>query len=226
MRTSFSASRHRRLRIVWTVSALMLLSTAARAGDLGAILLQKGLITEQDLKQAREEDKQKSAVTDSKVDAVLAKIPKWLDSISLFGDMRNRVEGFYGDNYHAETRYRIRARVGLNANVSDEIASTVRLATGDPNDPISTNQTLSNTFNRKPFNLDWAYMTIKPGKTFGLEPGWGQIVLGKFGLQVARESELVWDTICRPKGPARRSTWWTVARASSAASGSMPCNGR
>ena len=182
------------------LAASMLIGGAAHAKDLGDILLKKGLITEEDLKQAREEDKQKTAATESKVEAVLAKIPKWLDSISLFGDMRNRVEGFYGDNYHAETRYRIRARVGLNANVSDEISATVRLATGDPNDPISTNQTLSNTFNRKPFNLDWAYMTIKPGKTFGLEPGWGQIVLGKFGLQMARESELVWDDDLSPEG--------------------------
>jgi len=199
MRTSSVGTRHRWLP-VFVAGALTLLSGAARAADLGDVLVKKGLITPEELKQAQEEDKQKTAATESKVDAVLAKIPKWLDSISLFGDLRNRVEGFYGDNYHAETRYRVRARLGLNANVSDEVAATVRLASGDPNDPISTNQTLSNTFTRKPFNLDWAYMTIKPGKTFGLEPGWGQIVLGKFGLQVARESELIWDDDLSPEG--------------------------
>jgi hypothetical protein len=182
------------------ILAASMLAGAAQAKDLGDILLKKGLITEEELKQAREEDKQKAAVEESKRDSILAKIPKWLDAISLFGDARNRVEGFYGPNYHARTRYRIRARVGLNANISDEISGTVRLATGDASDPISTNQTLSNTFTRKPFNLDWAYMTIKPGKTFGIEPGWGQIVIGKFGLPVTRTSELIWDDDLSPEG--------------------------
>jgi hypothetical protein len=182
------------------VLAASLFAGAVYAKDLGDILLKKGLITEDDLKQAREEEKQKAAAQESLRDAIAAKIPKWLESISLFGDMRNRVEGFYGDNYHAQTRYRIRARVGLNANVSDEISGTVRLATGDANDPISTNQTLTNTFTRKPFNLDWAFMTLKPGKTFGLEPGWGQILLGKFPVVLARESELIWDDDLSPEG--------------------------
>lgn len=43
-------------------------------------MLKKGLITEEDLKQAREEDKQKAAAEESRRDAIVAKIPKWLDS--------------------------------------------------------------------------------------------------------------------------------------------------
>jgi len=176
--------------------AASLLAGTAQAKDLGDILLKKGLITEDDLKQAREEDKQKTAATESKVDAVLAKIPKWLETISLFGDLRNRVEGFYGDNYHAQTRYRIRARFGLNANVTNA------------NDPISTNQTLTNTFTRKPVNLDWAYITLKPGKTIGLEPGWGQIIAGKFPVTLARYSELVWDDDLSPEGATETLNLW------------------
>jgi hypothetical protein len=183
-------------------------ASTAHAKDLGDILLKKGLITEEELQQAREEDKQKAAVEESKRESILAKLPKWLDMITPFGDLRNRVEGFYGDNYHAQTRYRIRARVGLNANVTDEISGTVRLATGDSNDPISTNQTLGNTFSRKSINLDWAYMTIKPGKTFSLEPGWGQIVLGKFPNMLARESELVWDDDLSPEGAFETLNLW------------------
>ena len=196
----------------WLVASATLVLTSgapALAKDLGDILLKKGLITEDELKQAREEEKQKTAAQDSLRDSVAAKIPKWLDAISLFGDLRNRTEGFYGNEYHSQTRYRIRGRVGLNANVTDEISATVRLATGDSNDPISTNQTLGNAFTRKPFNLDWAYMTIKPGKTFGLEPGWGQIVFGKFGLTLARESELVWDDDLSPEGLQETVNLWT-----------------
>ena len=198
--------RGRRVPFVTLTVWLSVVALSAHAqdrtapSDLGDILLKKGIITPEELQQAREEERQKHAADESRLDALLAKLPKWLDTISLFGDMRNRVEGFYGNNYHAETRFRLRARVGLNANVSDEVSATVRLATGDPNDPISTNQTLSNTFNRKPFNLDWAYMTIKPGKTVGLEPGWGQIVIGKFNVQLAKESELIWDDDLSPEG--------------------------
>jgi len=190
------------------VLAASLFAGAAHAKDLGDILLKKGLITEDDLRQAREEEKQKAAAQESLRDAIAAKIPKWLDMISLFGDLRNRVEGFYGENYHAQTRYRLRARFGLNANVSDEVSGTVRLASGNANDPISTNQTLTNTFTRKPINLDWAYITLKPGKTFGLEPGWGQIVAGKFGVNLARYSELVWDDDLSPEGATETLNLW------------------
>jgi hypothetical protein len=199
MRTSSVGTGDRWLPL-FIAAALSLFGGIAPAADLGDVLLKKGLITPEELKQAREEDKQKSGAAESKVDALIGKIPKWLDSISLFGDLRNRVEGFYGDNYHAQTRYRVRARVGLNANVSNEVSATVRFASGDANDPISTNQTLSNTVTRKPLNLDWAYMTIKPGKTVGLAPVWGQILIGKFPVVLARESELIWDDDLSPEG--------------------------
>jgi hypothetical protein len=199
MRTS-SVQTGRRGILVLAAAAFLLFSGKARADNLGDILVKKGLITPEELKQAQEEDKQKAAAQESLRDALAARIPKWLETISLFGDLRNRVEGFYGNDYHGQTRFRLRARVGLQANVSDEIAGTVRLASGDANDPISTNQTYGNTFTRKPFNLEWAYMTVKPGKTFGLQPGWGQILIGKFPVILARESELVWDDDLSPEG--------------------------
>ena len=206
--------RARRARFVALTVWLIVVPLSAHAEgqaasrDLGDILLKKGIITPEELQQAREEEKQKQAAGESRLDALKAKLPKWLEMISLFGDIRNRVEGFYGNDYHAQTRYRVRARVGLNANVTDEISGTVRLATGDPNDPISTNQSLTNTFTRKPINLDWAYLTIKPGKTFGLEPGWGQIVTGKFGVNLARYSELVWDDDLSPEGATETLNLW------------------
>jgi len=132
--------------------------------------------------------------------SILAKLPKWLSYITPFGDIRLRDEGFYQEGATARNRGRVRARVGLRADVSDEISGTVRLATGDSNDPISTNQSFTNTFTRKPFNLDWAYLTLKPGKTFGLEPGWVTVTAGKFGLSNYRLSELVWDDDVSPEG--------------------------
>lgn len=188
--------------------ALAVFAGGAQAKDLGDILLKKGLITEEDLKQAREEDKQKAAAEESRRDAITAKLPKWLDMITLFGDVRTREEGFYENNFHARNRFRLRARVGLTANVTDEVAATVRLTSGDPNDPISTNQTFSNTFTRKPINLDWAYLTLKPGKTFGLEPGWVTVYAGKFGVNTYRTSELVWDDDVSPEGATETFNLW------------------
>ncbi|HVN83756.1 MAG TPA: putative porin [Candidatus Binatia bacterium] len=172
----------------------------ARATDLGEVLLKKGLITEDELQQAREEEKQKAAADESRLDALKAKLPAWLNTITPFGDFRVRGEGFYENDVTGRTRERVRARVGLTANPSNEVSGTFRLATGDANDPISTNQTFSNAFNRKSINLDWAYITLKPGKSIGLQPGWFSITGGKFGVNTFKTSELVWDDDVSPEG--------------------------
>ena len=188
------------LTIVALVATLSV-AAAAQARDLGDILVQKGLITPEELRQAREEDKQKAAAEESRRDAIVAKLPKWLDMIQPFGDLRTRYEGFFANDLIARNRFRYRARVGLNVNASDEFSTTFRLVSGDPNDPISTNQTLNNTFTKKSVNFDQAYMTLRPGKTFHLEPGWIAIYAGKFGIdKVYRTSELLWDDDLTPEG--------------------------
>jgi hypothetical protein len=176
------------------------LAGAASAKDLGDILVQKGLITPEELRQAREEEKQKSAAEESRRDAIAAKLPKWLDMITPFGDVRVRGEGFYANDLNARTRERLRARIGVNVNPTDEIGATIRLTSGNPDDPISTNQSFERTFTRKSIDLDQAYLTIKPGKTFGLEPGWGSVTGGKFGVNAYRTSELVFDDDLSPEG--------------------------
>jgi hypothetical protein len=182
------------------VLATLCIERAAGARDLGDILVQKGLITPEELTQAREEEKQKAAAEESRRDAITAKLPKWLAMITPFGDVRVRDEGFYANDLNGRTRFRLRARLGLKANVSDEVAATVRLASGNADDPISTNQTFERTFTRKPINLDQAYLTLKPGKSLGLEPGWMTLTGGKFGVNAYRVSELVWDDDLSPEG--------------------------
>ena len=172
-----------------------------RAEDLGDILLKKGVITPEELRQAKEEEKQKAAAEESRRDSILAKLPKWLEMVTLFGDLRLRYEGLYEHNLNANNRERLRGRLGMAVNPAEEVGMTFRLATGDPNDPISTNQSFTNTFTRKPFNLDWAYLTVKPGKTFHIEPGWFTLVGGKFGVnQLYRITEMMWDDDLAPEG--------------------------
>jgi len=170
------------------------------AKDLGDILVEKGLITPDELRQAREEEKQKVAAEESRRDAIAAKLPAWLAMITPFGDVRLRTEGFYAEDLNARTRERLRARIGVNVNPSDEVGATIRLASGNPDDPISTNQSFERTFSRKSINLDQAYMTVRPGKTFGLEPGWGYLMGGKMPVTAYRTSELVFDDDLSPEG--------------------------
>jgi hypothetical protein len=187
-------------RYVAAVLAGLCFAGPVAAKDLGDLLVEKGLITPEELRQAREEDKQKSAAEESKRDAIAAKLPSWVSMFTPFGDLRLRTEGFYADQEPARTRFRVRARIGMNVNPTDEIGATVRLASGNPNDPISTNQTFDTTFTRKSINLDQAYLTVKPGKTFGLEPGWGYFMGGKMPVIAYRASELVFDDDLSPEG--------------------------
>ncbi|MBI3785614.1 MAG: putative porin [Deltaproteobacteria bacterium] len=188
------------LRILLVIVSLTLSALEATAKDLGDVLLQKGLITKDELDQARAEEKQKQAADESRLDAFRAKLPQWLDRITLFGDLRLRHEGFYQEDLHARNRFRLRGRLGLTANISEEVSGNFRLATGNPGDPISTNQTVDSVFSRKSINLDWAYLTLKPGKSLGIEPGWFSLTAGKFGITTYHLSELVWDDDVSPEG--------------------------
>jgi hypothetical protein len=180
--------------------AVVAVAQTSRAKDLGDILVQKGLITPEELRQAREEDKQKSAAEESRRDAIVARLPAWLSMITPFGDLRIRDEGFYANDLIGRNRFRYRARVGLNVNPSDEIGATFRIVSGDPNDPISSNQTFNNVFTKKSVNFDSAFLTFKPGKTFNLEPGIITMVGGKFPVNTYRTTELLWDDDLSPEG--------------------------
>jgi len=191
-----------RRSIVALAAGLAVLAAAhvSRAKDLGDILVQKGLITPEELRQAREEEKQKAAAEESRRDAIVAKLPGWLSMITPFGDLRLRDEGFYATDLKGRNRFRFRARVGLSVNPNEEIGATFRLASGDPNDPISANQNFQNVFTKKSVNFDNAYLLFKPGKTFHLEPGLITVWGGKFPVNNYRVSEMVWDDDLTPEG--------------------------
>jgi hypothetical protein len=156
--------------------------------------------------QQAEEATQQAAQAAKTASTVDRRVPGWLERVTLFGDVRFRHEGFYhqpslsGEDVTARNRERIRARVGLKYAFSDELAATVRLASGDVDDPISTNQTLGGTFDRKSIGLDWAYLTFAPGRTFGIRPGLVGTVAGKFPNPMFRTDEMVFDDDLSPEG--------------------------
>src|SRR5207245_11175696 len=124
-----------------------------------------GQATQKQVEQTAEESKAATAETKKAVE-----LPDWLKRTTVFGDVRARHEGFYHQPHKAKqvigarNRERIRPRLVLKVAFSDEISATIRGATGDPNNPVSYNETLSGGFTRKHFNLDWAFLTFKIGR--------------------------------------------------------------
>src|SRR5437870_845179 len=171
----------------------------------GQIQQQKaiGQATQKQAEQAEEQAKTATAATQKGVE-----LPDWLKRTAVFGDIRARHEGFYhqphkkGELIGARNRDRIRARLGFRFTFSDELSATIRGASGDPDNPVSTNETLTGNFNRKHFNLDWAYLTFAPGQTFGIRPGALSITAGKFPNPIFRVGEMVFDDDLSPEGLA------------------------
>jgi len=138
----------------------------------------------------------------------------WLSRFSFFGDFRMRHEGIYQDGENARNRERIRLRFGANMKITDELLVGMRLVSGNIDDPISTNQTLTGVFNRKPINLDWAYIQATPKEIIGLgDIPWTPITLyaGKFTNNFYKPraimvSELIFDDDLSPEGLAQRFT--------------------
>ena len=168
--------------------------------------LRKEIEQEKAVTRANEQQVQHAADTADVAKAKASKVPDWLSYFTPFGDVRFRYEGFFNQPHLADqdvtanNRLRIRARVGMRFAYSDELAATVRIASGNPNDPISTNQTLTGNFTPFSVNLDWAYLTLAPGNTFGIRPGLFTINGGKFPNPMFRVGELVWDDDLSPEG--------------------------
>ena len=117
-----------------------------------------------------------------------------IGAIKFSGDIRLRSESFFGlsnslanganpaalgNELSPRHRMRLRARLQMRGSINDEFDWGLRLATGSFADNISTNQTLTDFFNRKPFALDQAFVTYKPKRVAGLrlqggkfEPPW------------------------------------------------------
>jgi hypothetical protein len=106
-----------------------------------------------------------------------------LRSESIFGQQNILANGdnpaLLGNELSPRHRMRLRARLQMRGSVNDEFDWGLRFATGSFADNISTNQTLTDFFNRKPFALDQAFITYKPKRVDGLrlqggrfEPPW------------------------------------------------------
>ncbi len=69
---------------------------------------------------------------------------------------------------------RLRARLGVLADISDSTQAGVRLATGSDDSPVSTTQTLGGGLGKKSIWLDQAWLSYKPSE-------WAKVTAGRFG---------------------------------------------
>jgi hypothetical protein len=129
-----------------------------------------------------------------------------LGPFSFSGDARVRWEPFHGGGNPAATtparnRYRIRLRFNAIAKFSDQISGGFSLASGDTNDPISTNQTLGLGFTRKPIAIDRAFVKYDPKWAHPLS-----VTAGKQAYSWYR-TELTWDNDLNPEGVSETLSW-------------------
>jgi len=130
---------------------------------------------------------------------------KGLGRFAFSGDFRGRFESFNGGALsNPRYRERFRLRFNVKARLSDEIDGGFTLASGDLFDPISTNQTLTDFYVRKPIAIDKAYLTYTP-KWF--QPlGNFSITGGKFGYTWYR-TEMTLDNDLNVEGISPSISW-------------------
>ncbi len=87
----------------------------------------------------------------------------WVRNIRWKGDFRYRHEQFDVEGTTSDrVRHRIRARLGMEARISDQVLTGFEIATADIFDPRSTNSTLDDASRRKEIGLNLAYVDWKP----------------------------------------------------------------
>lgn len=115
-----------------------------------------------------------------------------LSRLSVGGDFRLRYEYNAGvGNTAVRDRGVLRARLGATYRASDRLTLGARLATGDPDDPNSTDIMLADFVDDLSASLDLAYARLQLGAL--------EVTGGKFPNPFLR-SELVWDGDVNPQG--------------------------
>jgi len=155
------------------------------SGEVGALAENT-----QALNEKVDELDQKTSETENRLSAKL----KGLGNFSFGGDLRLRYEPFRGGTSADRNRTRFRARLDIRNKLSDEWSAGLRVATGDETDPISTNQSFTDFYQRKAFNIDRAYLVYTPNWFAPLT-----LTGGKFAY-TWNNTELTFDGDLNPEG--------------------------
>ena len=130
----------------------------------------------------------------------IAQAGEWYEKVKIKGDVRERHELIRQEDKDDQNRWRMRARLSVSAEISGAWSAAIGLASGS-DDPVSTNQTLTDGFSTKQIGLDLAYFDFHPASIEGL-----RLIGGKMNLpfETADKTELIWDGDLNPEGLAIR----------------------
>jgi hypothetical protein len=109
-------------------------------------------------------------------------------------------------------RTRVRLRAGIEADITNGITAVARLSSGNPRDPVSTNQTLGDYGDRFQIEIDQAYLRFDAGNDAAVP--WMTVLAGRNPNPFV-STDLVWDPDLSFDGLA---TTWRVGL------GSAPTN--
>lgn len=151
-------------------------------------------------------------------------MPEWVDRLKWDGDIRFRLarDLFQKDNapvtiYPTDAagnstinlpsatedrdRLRVRARLGLQAKISESVTGGVRITTGNANtvNPVSTTQTLGSSLNNFSIVMDRAFLRLDPAE-------WATVHAGRFsspwlGTNLVWHDELGFDGVAATLKP-------------------------
>jgi hypothetical protein len=110
------------------------------------------------------------------------------------GDVRVRYENFNQDNTQTRNRERIRLRFGVEGKLGEDFTGGIFVASGVLTDPTSTNETLTNVFEKKTIGFDRGYITYNPHYFKNLT-----VTGGKFAYTWQR-TPVTFDSDLNPEG--------------------------
>ncbi|MCW8275616.1 putative porin [Pseudomonas sp. PCH199] len=151
-------------------------------------------------RQAQQESNEQIAATAKKTNELSTFDQKlaWAAKTQFKGDVRFRQETVQNDgvsNNKDQNRQRVRARLGAYSEINPQVDTGIRIATGNNDDPRSTNQSLDNYFDKKQIWLDQGYVDYHPDAIKNLH-----IVGGKMPQQWVSMGDIIWDSDISPEG--------------------------
>jgi hypothetical protein len=198
-----------KLWLLFVVQAFLVCAAQVRADEISDLKTQ---LAEMQARIEQLESQQKKMIAEEVNEAVEKKqvsaIPesmRWIEKVKISGDLRYRYEGIDAQSNgkwgSSINRNRIRARLGLDVKVNDDVNLGFRLGSGANGDPTTTNQTLGYSFSKKPIWLDLAYFDWHPHDIKGLD-----LIGGKMPRPFYRvgENQLIWSDNVNPEGLAAK----------------------
>ena len=96
-------------------------------------------------------------------------------------------------------RWRLRARLGVNAKVSDTVSAGLRITTGSTSGPTSTNQTMGQNFNKYSLVLDRGFLKLDPLSWLSISGG--RIANPYFGTDLVWADDLNFEGVAMTLKP-------------------------